>query len=214
MKGVKDMPEEKNPRNQSVREAAKEGANKQTLLDKIPKNKAIAIILCCAIIGILITMLYEKEEEQLPPIGSVSTQETFNKNTDEEIDYAQQVEKRLEDILKGVAGLGDVEVMITLKSSSEKVLATDVNQTINSTVETDASGGTRTIQSEDNSNKIILASGSTPYVIREDMPQIEGAVIVATGADDITIKAAIIEAVSSLLNIPVHKVSVFKMETK
>ena len=44
------------------------------------------------------------------------------------------------------------------------------------------------------------------------MPIIEGAIIAASGADDINVKSNIISAVEAVTGIATHKIQVFKME--
>ena len=39
--------------------------------------------------------------------------------------YEQKLEKRVREILRGVSGVGEVDVMIVLKSSVEKVIQVD-----------------------------------------------------------------------------------------
>jgi len=43
------------------------------------------------------------------------------------------------------------------------------------------------------------------------MPKIEGAIILAEGGGDVTIKTNIIQAVSAVTGLATHKVQVFKM---
>ena len=44
---------------------------------------------------------------------------------DRERRYEKEMEQRVKDILKNVDGVGEVDVMLTLKSSKEKVLHVD-----------------------------------------------------------------------------------------
>lgn len=57
--------------------------------------------------------------------------------------YELRLEQRIRDVLKKVDGVGEVDVMLTLFSSSEKVLRVDKERSRASTSETDSSGGTR-----------------------------------------------------------------------
>ena len=56
-----------------------------------------------------------------------------------------------------------------------------------------------------------MEKGGTPFIIKENKPQVEGVLVLAEGADDVNIKNAIIQSVSSLLDVPVHKIAVYKM---
>ncbi len=53
-------------------------------------------------------------------------------------------------------------------------------------------------------------SGSSPYVIKQIMPEVEGVIIVADGGDKPTVKNEIYEAVQALFPVPTHKIKVLK----
>lgn len=122
---------------------------------------------------------------------------------DEELtDYQEKMEERLIETLQNVEGVGKVQVMITLKSSSEQV------------VEKDESVETRTAGDDNSSvNKqttVLIDNGQSPYVVKEIMPQIEGVAIVAEGGEDAVVKSEIYEVVQALFDISVHKIKVLK----
>lgn len=173
------------------------------------KQKYLVIgITLLIIFGIIITSLPgvpKKTPIQAAPVS-------LAKETNEELPYEQQLEVRLVAILRKLEGAGRVEVMLTTNATKEKVLAEEVTHHLADTKEQDQAGGTRTNEKEDKQNKIILGQGNMPIVVKETRPQVEGVLVLAEGGDDTNIKNAIIQAVSSLLNVPVHKISVFKME--
>ena len=68
---------------------------------------------------------------------------------DEERRYEKEMEQRVKDILKNVDGVGEVDVMLTLKSSKEKVLHVDRDRSRSTTEEKDSAGGTRKSQTEE-----------------------------------------------------------------
>ena len=49
-------------------------------------------------------------------------------------------------------------------------------------------------------------------VVKENKPEIKGVLILAEGADDSTVRSEITEAVSRVLEVPVHKISVLKKQ--
>ncbi|OOO00177.1 MAG: hypothetical protein ATN35_08660 [Epulopiscium sp. Nele67-Bin004] len=214
------MSEEKNSKSSSARDLAKSQNTAPAKKLNIPYNKIYAVLLSVLIVGILFTTLADNQtkNEVSEIIETFSLQNVAVEASSDSIvsdDYERDIEKRLKDILGDIEGVGDVNVMVTLQSSSQKVLAQDTNAVTKSTTETDSTGGSRTILEEDIESNIIITSGSEPYIlIREDMPTIEGVLVVAEGGGDASIRVSIIESVSSLLNIPISKVSVFKMETK
>lgn len=127
--------------------------------------------------------------------------------------YEEQLEARVKRILKTVDGVGQVEVMIVLKSSEEKVLRVDKDSSDSSTEEKDSSGGTRKITSADRKeNTILTGSGenTAPIVEKEIRPEIEGIIISAQGGGSPTVKAEISGAMEALFNLPPHKIKVLK----
>ena len=72
-------------------------------------------------------------------------------------------------------------------------------------------GGTRTIETSDENREIIVDSENNPITEKVIMPKIEGAIIIAQGGENATIKANIIQAVSAVTGLATHKIQVFKM---
>lgn len=72
-------------------------------------------------------------------------------------------------------------------------------------------GGTRVIETTDENKEIIVDSENNPITEKIVMPKIEGAIVIAEGGENITIKTNIIQAVSAVTGLPTHKVQVFKM---
>ncbi|MGL6174358.1 MAG: hypothetical protein ACRC1P_07090 [Cellulosilyticaceae bacterium] len=173
-------------------------------------HKALLAGLVVVAVGIVCTFVVPKPEPNdiamIAPVVEASSTAKEDKNQ-----YDADLEKRLEEILGQIEGVGNVDVMVTLATSKEKVLAEEKNINTEKTDEKDSTGGTRTTNKENTQNKVIMADGNKPYVVKEQMPAISGVLVVAEGGDDSYIKSAIIDSVSSLLGIPVHKVSVFKM---
>lgn len=92
--------------------------------------------------------------------------------------YARDMEAHLEEVLSQMAGVGDVKVMITLKTSSEKVVEKDVEGESESVTESDSQGGSRTTQNSTRGETTVYDGGSSqdgsPYISKEISPQVEG----------------------------------------
>lgn len=138
-----------------------------------------------------------------------------NENTQTAKEYTSNLENRLEEILRNVSGIGNVEVMITLKSSKELVTLKDEPYTEEKSSESDSEGGSRTnsnINKEDNTVLITADDGSTlPYVTKEIEPEIEGVIVIAEGAENASVINDIMDAVLVLFDVPAHKIKVMKM---
>lgn len=130
--------------------------------------------------------------------------------------YEAQLEARIKDILKSVDGVGKVDVMVVLKSSSEKVVRVDRSTNINTTQEKDSGGGTRDVNSaQTEENTVLSGSGSgsgaiAPIIEKEISPEISGIIISAEGGGSGTVKSEISQAMEALFGLPPHKIKVLK----
>lgn len=130
-------------------------------------------------------------------------------------DYCRRLEQELSGILSKMSGVGQVEVMITLKNSEEKVIEKDGQRVRSDTDEKDSQGGSRSISQTDiRESTVYDTSGgeSAPYVVKTLYPAVEGVVVVAEGADTGRNNRDISDVVCALFGIDVHKVKVVKME--
>lgn len=174
---------------------------------KEEKNKKFVVLLAVlAVLAIGCTFWPSNSGgKQTTPITTIK-----QAATGEEADYETEVEKKLTNMLSKMEGVGSVSVMVTVNCNEEKVLAEDTSSTTQRTEEKDQAGGSRTTDSMQQTNDVVLQNGNTPYIVKEYAPEIRGVFILAEGADDSLIKSQIIEAVSKLLDVPVHKISVEK----
>lgn len=153
----------------------------------------------------------KKEDTNKSQIENPPHSETSN----DADDYITDLENRLQKILGKVEGIGKVEVMITLKSSKERITLKDRPYTQESMKEMDGEGGSRESSSvEQEDSTVIVSSGSgesLPYVIKELEPEVAGVVVISEGGGNPVIKAEIMDAVQVLFNVPIHKIKVMKM---
>ena len=185
--------------------------NFQSLLNKSMKEKITIVVL----VGILLLVIIipVKKQGSSPIAGNSSNTSQDTSSTDQQT-YENYLQNKLETILTKVDGVGKVHVVITLKTTSEKVIASDRDDSSENVEETDSSGGARTSHSTNSTITNIYSndgSGNTPYVTMENMPEVEGIIIVAEGGGDGTIASNITSAVEALLNVPAHKIKVLKM---
>ena len=130
--------------------------------------------------------------------------------------YEAQMENRIRNILKSVDGVGKVDVMVVLKSSSEKVLRVDRSTNTSTTREKDSGGGTIDVTNNQMQESTILSgsgsgsSGNAPIVEKELSPELSGIIISAEGGGSPTVKAEISEAMEALFGLPAHKIKVLK----
>lgn len=139
-----------------------------------------------------------------------------NDGTMSQSEYTDYMEERLERILSQIDGAGQVQVMITWKSGSEKVVEKDRESKEENVSEQDSQGGSRTTSSHDTQETTIYNSGSStsgtqePYVSKEISPQAEGVIVIAPGGGDAVVVKNITEAVQALFEIDTHKIRIMK----
>lgn len=109
-------------------------------------------------------------------------------------------------------GIGEVSVLLTYSASSTIVPLYNETSSKSVTEETDTSGGTRTIEAEDNEKSVVTGSDSNPVTGKTVKPSIEGAIVTAQGASNTSVKANIVAAVEAVTGLPTHKIQVFEMK--
>lgn len=124
------------------------------------------------------------------------------------------LEIRLENILKCINGVGEVKVFINYSETSETVAMYNENSKTSVTEETDTSGGIRKVETIDSQKEVVYQENDgdkNPIVQKTIKPKIQGAIITAKGASDINIKTSIIQAVEAATGLATHKIQVFEM---
>ncbi len=90
----------------------------KALLEK-KRWKGKDLMIAIVIIGVLIAVLFiPTGEKKGNSFIDIQTPVSENTSTDTSLEYEEELELRLEEILSQMEGVGEVEVMITLKSST------------------------------------------------------------------------------------------------
>lgn len=172
---------------------------------KIEKLVFAFILLVITLISINIIFKDNSKTETPSQIDKVNTKEM--KALDD-----NNLEKRLEEILIKIKGVEKVKVLITYSETEKVVPIYNESSTQSTTEEKDKEGGIRTIESYDTNKEVISDSTQTPITEKIVLPKIEGAIITAKGASNITVKENIINAVGAATGLAVHKIQVFEMK--
>lgn len=197
---------------------------KKITLKEIGPAKLVLILLCGVVLLLLPTSDKENEkDDSLPDITQGDDREGSETQSGNAMDgvmdideYVKQMEERIEKQLALVEGVGNVKVMITLESTSEKIVLKDENVSKETIKEEDAQGGTRDNESMTTSDESVLVGdgSSYPYTLKENMPYIQGVAVVAQGGGDAKVKQEIIEAIQVLFGVPIHNIKVMKMASE
>lgn len=144
---------------------------------------------------------------------------TTIENTEETRSYEEYLEQQLEEILARMQGVGQVEVMITLKNNGERIVEKDVQSsytvTSNGMVQ-DAETEGQTTQRQTSEVTIYedQSEEGNPYVSKELLPRVEGVLVVAQGGDHAATASNISEAIQALFDLEIHKIKIVKMNAQ
>ena len=183
---------------------------------KMPGKDQLLILLLSWILLVVIAIPTDGGKKKAPPDSGGDPAEELKTATGQEPDsYEKRQEERLKEALEKVEGVGEVEVMITLKSSWEKIVEKDRPSSSQTVEEADAGGGTRQTQEVSRSETTVYREESgerTPYVVKELEPEVEGVIVIARGGGNASVKQNILEAVQALFPVEAHKIKIMKME--
>ena len=182
---------------------------KKMFQDKNRKIENLVVFLVILVITLIIinTIIKGDEPKQTKNYSNAELASTSSNEVNED-----NLEKRLATILSKIDGVGEVSVLVTYSQSSQIVPMYNESTSKSVTEETDTSGGTRTIEAEDNEKSVVTGSDSNPVTERTIHPKIEGAIVTAQGANNSNIKANIIAAVEAVTGLSTHKIQVFEMK--
>ena len=159
-----------------------------SFIDRIKDNKKIRYFIVF-LIAVAIIVLFSSSF-----IGNKS-----EKNGETGVsEYVNDMENKLSAVLSNVKGVGKVSVILKVDGGMETVLATKTT-----TVE---NGGKKETEETP-----ILVNGKT-VVVKELYPTISGVIVVAEGADSISVMRKIQEATVSLLGISLDKIEILTMK--
>lgn len=178
----------------------------QAYIEKLKKKENLFVVILIGMLLMVISIPTDSKKES-------SIQEETVKTATED-SKIEDLEKRLENILEETEGAGKVKVMITLKSTGEKILEKDVESTENTSQETDGQGGERNTRDYSKKEETVTYStgsgNSEPYVVKEMEPEIEGVLVLTEGGDNPTLVKNISDAILALFPVEAHKIKVMK----
>ncbi|MGG2064470.1 stage III sporulation protein AG [Bacillus sp. S14(2024)] len=195
--------------------------NEKDEKEKKITSKFLIVLLILGMLLMFSSNLFQAKKPEVPVLKSQTGQEqpkdvpTFGqKDSDNKsiIDkYEKEYEQQLKEALESITGVKDVTITVNLDSSEEIILDKNTVKRSQTTNETDKEGGTRKVEDESTDDKtVIVRQGDkeTPIVLRKEKPKVRGVLVVAKGVDNIQVKQMVKEAVTRMLDVPSHRVSV------
>lgn len=162
--------------------------SKNIILSKAAK-KNISMILMLALLGIILLFASKCSLLDSEEISSPNSMENLDPAT-----YAQQIEKRVEELCNKIDGVSSTHAVVTLRGGYRAIYAAN----------------SQSGNSNSKNQIVVLGSGSNekPLLIGYENPEISGIGIVCSGGDDARKREAIISVVSSAFDIGTNKIFV------
>ena len=160
----------------------------EKLISYVKKYRYVALVVLAGVVLMLLPS--GKGEQQTSSDQPVNVSEAYS---------LAETEKRLEQLLGRIRGVGQVQVMLTLKSGSSLQLAENRSTSLRDT------------ENRQDRDVVTLNRGSgyeDVVVTEQTYPVYQGAVVVCQGAGDSGVNLAVIQAVSVLTGLGSDKITV------
>ncbi|MGO0060869.1 stage III sporulation protein AG [Brevibacillus fluminis] len=191
-----------------------------------PSMRYLFILLGVGAVLMILTDFLGSDKDKPLGLGSMQQQETLpaagqdhagsvaagsSASNDWIKEYENNYETQLAEILETVIGVGQVQVMVNLDSTPEIVIEKNRDSRTTSTQETDKERATRNQSEQTLQEQALVVKDSKqeqPVVLKTLKPKVRGVLVVAKGAENVQIKAWILEAVQKVLDVPAYKISI------
>lgn len=159
----------------------------EKLISYVKKYKFVALV---ALVGIVLMLLPSGGQEEKTAAEPVNVSEGYS---------LAETEQRMEQVLGRIRGVGQVQVMLTLKSGSSLQLAENRSDSLRDSE----------VQRDRDVVTLNRGGGYEDVVVTEQTyPVYQGAVVVCQGAGDSGVHLAVVQAVSVLTGLGSDKITV------
>lgn len=176
---------------------------KLPFLKKLKNVKHIEVIVCIIFISLLLIIYFinfSPQKNSTQTNVEVSSGQVVMTSSSE---YAILLENKLTNALSVLKGVKDVQVVVSVSSGGEVVIANNVEE--------------KTVENEDGKSVTVIKTPiivtengvSKPIILMEILPKINGVLVVASGAEDINVKLNIYKAIEAIISIPSENIQVF-----
>ena len=157
-------------------------------------------------VGLLLLPVGGERDEKTP--APTETTERIE-DAEDGAEYVERTERELERLLSQIDGAGRVEVMLTLRSGPSARYQTDRSLRRDEEVDRSSSDSEeRTVMLERN------GAYTVPLIVNTEYPAFQGALIVAEGGADPSVRCMLTEAVAALLGLVSDRITVVKMKER
>ncbi|MCA1022995.1 stage III sporulation protein AG [Halobacillus litoralis] len=185
---------------------------------KVNKTKYLIGLGMIGVLIILVSSWFQPDAEPRTPPTTGDTQEQAVSETSpspEQTDSITQLEgeyeKQLKPLLENIQGVSAVDIMINLSSTHKKEYDKNLIIGKQNTKESDKNGGEREIEDYTREQQLVLVrqgDREVPLLTQTSKPEVSGVFVTAKGVDQIQVKEWVVEAVSRVLDVPTHRISV------
>ena len=190
---------------------------KMKKMDTSQKKTRLMILFLCGLLLLVVAIPLPESENGVSKkdTGSSTVSEEGSRSGSDELEnYEIYMEQKKAQTLGKVEGAGEVTVMITLKSTGQKVVEKDQQSSGQTTKESDSQGGTRENEEKSLDKTTVYSQGTdgtqTPYISKENAPEVEGVLVIAEGGDNAVVVKNLTEAVQALFGVEAHKIKIMK----
>lgn len=179
------------------------------------KNKRVEnlIFLVILLVILLVAVNYIFNTEKISSKNNDTSNNTSNNNNINSNSNTQnlsnvsniqsELEVKLSNILSQISGISEVSVVITYSKDA-------TTTPVYNTKEQEKSGEKTTEKTVAYNEE---GNDKTAIIESVELPKVEGAIIVAKGANTVEMKSKIASAISNLTNVPVYKIQVFEKKS-
>ncbi|WP_027955434.1 stage III sporulation protein AG [Halobacillus kuroshimensis] len=185
---------------------------------KVNKTKYLIGLGMIGVLIILVSSWFQPDAEPRTPPAAGSTQEQAASETSPSLEQTDSItqlegeyEKQLKPLLENIQGVSAVDIMINLSSTHKKEYDKNLIIGKQNTKESDKNGGEREIEDYTREQQLVLVrqgDREVPLLTQTSKPEVSGVFVTAKGVDQIQVKEWVVEAVSRVLDVPTHRISV------
>lgn len=169
-------------------------------------TKKAKLITFLALLGILLITL----ASFMPPGKNEKTKNSKNNYTETDINkYTDQLEKKINEIVKQIDGVGNCKVLITMENGVENIYANSEKKMSNSN---ENLTGTPSHHNDIQRDVVLIDGndGKQALMVTQKEPTVKGVVVVCQGAENDLVAKRVTDAVSKALHIKINRLSIVK----